>query len=456
MATSSSARSAEGRKGSLTSVPASLESSDSENCPHLQAPMPLRQAWPALAPLAPAAAVMTDVLSDADQRQDWSGSENSHGLGRCPSTANLQGYYFCGPTAAWVSQEGGALPEVYTDAVEVQSFTGQSPGEELAVELLAKPSAAASRPALVDISNTGPVGLHACADRKVAKRSPPPPPQPETNPQLVKEYAADVMRCMLQRELHFMPRPDYMSDQPQINAKMRAILNDWLFEVHRKYTLKRETLFLAVNLSDRYLSHATVSRQRLQLVGVTALLIAAKFEEIEPPELADLVYVTADSYSRQEIMETEIAMLAVFNFQVAAPTAASFLQHFQAAPQIRAAGTAGAVPVQAESPHDQVRADLAWYLVELALLDIRMIRHAPSHVAAAALMLSNKLSGTRPAWPSMLSRLSGYVEKELEACAVELGQLLEAAPQSSLQAIRNKYRHTDMLYKHPVQSALRP
>mmetsp|Transcript_19161 Transcript_19161/g.44611 ORF Transcript_19161/g.44611 Transcript_19161/m.44611 type:complete len:304 (+) Transcript_19161:100-1011(+) len=293
--------------------------------------------------------------------------------------------------------------------------------------------------------------VNACTDRKVVKKSMPPLPDP--NPQLVREYACDVMRCLLQRELHFLPRPDYMDEQPQINAKMRSILNDWLFEVHRKYTLKRETLFLAVNLTDRYLSHATVSRQRLQLVGVTALLIAAKFEEIEPPELADLVYVTADSYTRQDIMDMEIAMLGVLQFEVAAPTAANFLQHFQAAAEIRAAGRADAAPAQAESPRDQVRTDLAWYLVELALLDVRMIRHAPSHVAAAALLLSNKLAGSRPSWPSLLSRLSGYVEKELEACAAELGQLLEAAPHDPLQAIRGKYRHTDMLYKHPVNTA---
>nr|AGX85864.1 cyclin B [Alexandrium fundyense] len=418
------------------------EHCDSENCP-LEAPVPMKQAWPGLSRSASVKVVMTGVPSEVDQRQDWSGSENSHGLGRCQSTANLKGYYLSGSSAPWPAQERDTPSDIFTDMVEVQSLSGPSPSDEGSAGII-RPSTATLRPALVDISNMGSM-VNACKDRKVVKKSLPSLPDP--NPQLVREYACDVMRCLLQRELHFLPRPDYMDEQPQINAKMRSILNDWLFEVHRKYTLKRETLFLAVNLTDRYLSHATVSRQRLQLVGVTALLIAAKFEEIEPPELADLVYVTADSYSRQDIMDMEIAMLGVFQFEIAAPTAANFLQHFHAAAEIRAAGRADAAPAQAESPRDQVRTDLAWYLVELALLDVRMIRHAPSHVAAAALLLSNKLAGSRPAWSGLLSRLSGYVEKELEACSAELGQLLEAAPHDSLQAIRGQYRHTEMLQK---------
>ena len=79
-----------------------------------------------------------------------------------------------------------------------------------------------------------------------------------------------------------------MFHQIEINDKMRAILVDWLIEVHSKFKLQKETLFITINIIDRFLEKAKVSKSRLQLVGVTALLIASKYEEIYPPELTDI------------------------------------------------------------------------------------------------------------------------------------------------------------------------
>jgi Cyclin, N-terminal domain len=96
-------------------------------------------------------------------------------------------------------------------------------------------------------------------------------------------------------------RPLYMESQPQINERMRSILVDWLIEVHLKFKLVPETLYLTINLIDRYLERREVTRPKLQLVGVTSLLIAAKYEEIYPPELRDLVYICDRAYTRNEV-----------------------------------------------------------------------------------------------------------------------------------------------------------
>ena len=89
-----------------------------------------------------------------------------------------------------------------------------------------------------------------------------------------------------------------MANQKEINDKMRAILVDWLIEVHSKFKLQKETLFLTINIIDRFLEKTIVSKSRLQLVGVTALLIASKYEEIYPPEVKDFVYITDRAYSK--------------------------------------------------------------------------------------------------------------------------------------------------------------
>jgi len=79
---------------------------------------------------------------------------------------------------------------------------------------------------------------------------------------------------------------------------MRSILIDWLVDVHLKFKLLPETLFITVNIIDRFLEKQRVSKSRLQLVGVTALFVASKYEEIYPPELKDFVYITDRAYSK--------------------------------------------------------------------------------------------------------------------------------------------------------------
>ena len=100
-----------------------------------------------------------------------------------------------------------------------------------------------------------------------------------------------------------LPKPGYMLNvQTDINEKMRAILVDWLIEVHYKFKLLPETLFLTINLIDRYLERVQVHRTKLQLVGVTSMLIASKYEEIYAPEVKDFVYITDRAYSKEEIL----------------------------------------------------------------------------------------------------------------------------------------------------------
>ena len=127
------------------------------------------------------------------------------------------------------------------------------------------------------------------------------------NPQLCAEYATDIYEALKQTENipGTLPEAGYMKKQEDLNEKMRAVLIDWLVEVHLKFKLQDETLFLTVNLIDRYLSVAQIQREKLQLVGVASLLIASKYEEIYPPIVNDFVYITDNAYKREEILAME-------------------------------------------------------------------------------------------------------------------------------------------------------
>jgi len=242
------------------------------------------------------------------------------------------------------------------------------------------------------------------------------------DPQSVAEYVPQIVATLFAEEAIHMPAANYMELQTDINGKMRAILIDWLCEVHMKYRLRHETLFLAVNLIDRFLATAPVARRRLQLIGVVGMFVASKFEEIDPPRVNDFVYITDNTYTKEDILNTECAMLAALAFNVVVPTAVHFVPHFF---QLN----------RCDGPHGE----LARYMIELALVDLKMIRHTPSVLVAASLLLSNELLGRAQIWPDAMAQQSRQTEQSLRGCAEELRAVLRAAPASNLQAVRKKY-----------------
>jgi len=242
------------------------------------------------------------------------------------------------------------------------------------------------------------------------------------DPQQVGEYVCDIYGMMSDSQANFLAASNYLEGQPDINAKMRAILIDWLVEVHMKYKLKTETLFLAVNIIDRFLEKKSMTRKKLQLVGVTGMLIAAKFEEIYPPEVRDFVYITDKAYTKEEILQMEVSMLTVLEFSINCPTVAHFFERYQRINRC-----------------SESHRHLLQYVLELTLPDFKMLRYSPSHLAAAATLLSNKLLKQHPAWTQSMIRHTQQTEQMVKACAKEMCGLLDAADRSPLQAVRKKF-----------------
>ncbi len=122
------------------------------------------------------------------------------------------------------------------------------------------------------------------------------------DPQSASEYAQDCLKHMINTELKYQPTANCLINQKDITKRMRVILVDWLVEVHAKFKLLPETLFLTVNIIDRYCEVKQVQRGNYQLVGVTAMLIASKYEEIYAPEIRDFVYITDKAYTKEQIL----------------------------------------------------------------------------------------------------------------------------------------------------------
>lgn len=245
------------------------------------------------------------------------------------------------------------------------------------------------------------------------------------NPLAVTEYVNSIYSYYYKVEPNTTVGPTYMTNQPDINDKMRAILVDWLVEVHLKFKLMPETLFLTVNLIDRFLAAAPVTRKNLQLVGVTAMLIASKYEEIWAPEVRDFVYISDKAYTREQILAMEKSMLNTLGFHLTVPTPFQFMSRL-----LKAAGA------------DKQMAAFAQFNLELAMPEYSMLKYKGSMLAAAAIY--NSIRALRPVspqgyWTLALARHSRYTEPELLSCANALARLHRKAGTASLTAVHKKY-----------------
>jgi len=242
------------------------------------------------------------------------------------------------------------------------------------------------------------------------------------DPQAVVEYVNDIYSFMMDKEKVNKLGPNFLANQNEVNEKMRAILVDWLVEVHHMFKLLPETLFLTVFIIDRYLEKAVVARDKLQLVGVTAMFIAAKYEEIYAPECNDFVHVSDGAYEKEQILETEQTILNTLAFNLTCPSALHFLRRYS-----KAAGS------------DYNVHTLCKYLIELVLVDVKMLKYLPSEIAAGSVYVARAMTKKTPLWTPTLHHYSTYSEEHVRSVAVEINNLLKKAQKSSLRAVQKKY-----------------
>ncbi|KAG0479283.1 hypothetical protein HPP92_010141 [Vanilla planifolia] len=208
-----------------------------------------------------------------------------------------------------------------------------------------------------------------------------------------------------------------------------GVLVDWLVDVAEEYRLISDTLFLAVSYIDRYLSSNVISRQRLQLLGVSAMLIASKYEEISPPHVEDFCYITDNTYTKKQMVGMETDILKFLKFEMGNPTIKTFLRRFT-----KASNEDGEYP-------SLVLEFMGCYLAELSLLDYRCVQFLPSVTAASAVFLARfTLNQEQPPWNKRLRQYTGYKVTDLKECIYLLHDLQLGKRWSNLDAVREKYK----------------
>ncbi|XP_055837226.1 G2/mitotic-specific cyclin-B [Episyrphus balteatus] len=249
------------------------------------------------------------------------------------------------------------------------------------------------------------------------------------NPILVSEYVNEIYAYLFYLETQMPVGPDHLKDQKEVIPKMRAILIDWINEVHHQFHLVPETFHMCVAIIDRYLQAVkTTSRQHLQMVGVTSLFIASKYEELFPPAIGDFIYITDDTYTKNQLLDMEVKIMKALDFNLSRPLPIHFLRRFSKA-------------ASAEDCHHA----MSKYFLELVTTEYSMAHYRPSEIAAASLYLSLQLMNpsktpTDEIWNPTLEFYSRYSAEHLKPITRQIATLAKNASSAKLKAVYVKYQ----------------
>jgi len=244
---------------------------------------------------------------------------------------------------------------------------------------------------------------------------------------LVTEYVNEIMDYLGQRELAFLVPTNYLEGRKGINSRMRGVLLDWLVDVHFQYNFSAETLYLCQKLLDLYLMlDQKVTRTDLQLIGVSCLYVAAKFEEVFTPSMKDFASLCDNTFSTEQIKRTEYKIVNGLKFDILAPLPCTFLRRYSKA-----------------AKSDMKQHTVAKYFMELALLDYDLVDLKASESAAASLalaMMISKRGSLRHVWTPTLEYYSKYTVEALKPVVLRLANvIMRVHDEPKLQAVKNKY-----------------
>ena len=252
------------------------------------------------------------------------------------------------------------------------------------------------------------------------------------NVQIPKDYLNIIYYNLLKEEKEGIePKADYhyMKNQKEINDKMRSILVDWIIDVHFKFGFTDETLFMTISIIDRYLTISQITRTNFQLLGITALMIATKHEEIDLPKIDDFIYITDNAYVKNDVVKMENDVLSKLNFSFLYPSPIKFFEylsfHFNFTKKLHMMGK---------------------YLMETFLLDVKNVKYKPSIISCACayiVMKFFKMSNYHDSYNKKFFNLdensNEYSQSNIKECAKDICLLIDNINKLNYQACFKKY-----------------
>ncbi|XP_041961726.1 G1/S-specific cyclin-E2 isoform X1 [Alosa sapidissima] len=262
--------------------------------------------------------------------------------------------------------------------------------------------------------------------------------KPSPLPSLSWASSDDVWIKMLNKELKYTHDKSLMERHPNLQPKMRAILLDWLMEVSEAYSLHRETFYLAQDFFDRFmLTQSEVAKNQLQLIGITALFIASKLEEIYPPKLHEFAYVTDGACEEEEILGMELIMLKALKWELCPETVVSWLKLYAQVDSLKD-GPNFLIPQFSQEVFIQIT-----QLLDLCMLDINSLEFHYGVLAAAAFCHFTSFE--------VVHKVSGITWENVAACVSWMAPFMTVVSEQEKAELKD-FRKVATEDRHNIQT----
>lgn len=266
--------------------------------------------------------------------------------------------------------------------------------------------------------------------------------------QFVHEYISDIYSNYILSQHVNIPPIGFLKTQSCINEKMRSILVDWIIEIHYKFNLIEETLFLSVNILDRFLSKKQVGKKMLQMLACACILISSKYEEIYPPECRDFIYISENSFSVDDLKRLESDVLITLEYELIHVSALQFLN------RLYLVSSKNKNPVLLLDKHKSTRENptedekiyfLSLYLLEMTLLDYSMLGFSNLNKSCACLLLARLIMEIKPPWTEELNYHTSLDYQSLELIVNKIKALSLKMNFSNLSSLKSKFNSRSFL-----------
>ena len=233
-------------------------------------------------------------------------------------------------------------------------------------------------------------------------------------------------------------------DIRNINEKHRAVVVEWLSYVNHYFGLSNETLFLCVNIMDRYISKKIISLDIYQLVGISSYLIASKYEDREAPSIEELIYISKNIYSHTDIVSMEKEILTTLNFEIFSVSPYQFFSYFYIISEI----------------NNKKLFHLGHLILEICLLNIEIMSYSQSLLAIGALLIAKKCLEIKGGTNS-IKFFYNYNENEIKEIQKKIVLFLSKVVYNDKTNLimekfeRNKYMSVSYIFKHSNKCRIR-
>lgn len=240
-----------------------------------------------------------------------------------------------------------------------------------------------------------------------------------TNKQIPEDYLNEIFENLHFEEKKMKIKNTLLEKQKDVSGKMRAIIISWLGEVHTKFQLSQSTLFLAVNYLDRYLAEKQIKRTKLQLLAVTCLFLACKYEEIFSPSIIDFLFIIDNKFFKEDFIYMELDIVKKLNFDLLTPTPLKFFEILALVFNF-----------------SQNEIYFGFYLLELFLLSFKCNNYLPSLIATTICFIILK---HYEKYNINFFSIINYNEQQIVPCANDLCYVYDNIKDSNYKSVYKKY-----------------